>query len=225
MFCACTSWRFETMSDSTPRYDTSPTAITGYPSGTQDRTWAAAASKTLGVNWDNLSRDQIVKLTQTETGRVRSPSSLDAFVYSNRSSYLDAAAVGVTLLGGSHARWVANMDVWVSNPLLPGSARAITLGHKVFTNPGTGNTYDAALLSHEYVHTLQEENGGLISGGIYGTDALVAAVKGLEATGPGNRTEAIGYLWQEWMVTYQTFGEKPSWCYFTPTSGRETWAC
>ena len=54
------------------------------------------AAATLHVDWYNLTRETLNRKTKSETGRVRNPNPLDAFVYSLRSEPFDAAAVNIT---------------------------------------------------------------------------------------------------------------------------------
>jgi hypothetical protein len=114
------------------------------------------------------------------------------------------------------------MTVWVGNSWLPtgvGSFAAITVGHTVFWDGNYSGTAAVALMSHEYVHVLQIENGGLANIASYGWNAIGQAIGRQEASGPGNRNEAIGYLWEGWVNAFREYGAKPAWCTFQPTSG------
>jgi hypothetical protein len=95
---------------------------------------------------------------------------------------------------------------------------AITIGHSVFLNGPRLRTTDP-LLWHEYIHVLQQEGGGYLKLVKYTWYGVGQFLNGQEIAGPGNANEALGYLWQGWGQEFQQFGEKPSWCFFKPTSG------
>lgn len=184
--------------------------------------WTRTAAATLHVNWYNLTTEELNNKTESETGRVRAPNALDAATYSFRAAPIDAAAKSIrTIFGGHKDRVLANMTIWVGNGVLPPrpAFAAITIGHTVFWDGAyTGDAF-VALMSHEYIHVLQTENGGFINLGSYVWNDVAQAVQRQEGSGPRNQSEAIGYLWEGWINAFRVYGAKPSWCYFKPTSG------
>lgn len=84
-----------------------------------------------------------------------------------------------------------------------GTAVMFTVGHTVFIRPGVGAT--DPLLAHEYIHTLQylgTSQIGIVTE--YGLGELFSGTFGSGSV--ANRLEAIGYLWQGWIDTYDRPG-------------------
>ena len=194
------------------------TAITGNPSQT-----TARAASTLGVNWYNLTRDTLLKKTDKVVGRVRSPNLLDTYMYTVNTAAYEAVASAVILAGGGYVdRKFANMMLVVGNAIWPPGPDfdAITVGHTVFIRKS--RLQDIPLLGHEYIHTLQEENGGLFTVGTYAWNSFWLQSEG---SGPRNPNEAIAYLWQGWLGAYQQYRERPPWCFYRPLFGPTPSGC
>ena len=105
------------------------------------------------------------------------------------------------------------MTIWTgSRAVPPPNYGAITIGHTVFWD-GRTRSPDAllGLWSHEYIHVLQQENGGFFNLASYGWNDVLLGLQGLEGGGPRNQNEAIGYLWEGWIIAFHGFGESPSW--------------
>ena len=86
--------------------------------------------------------------------------------------------------GNGYKVWtVAGMKVVTGNSLSPGSARGQTIGHFVFVD-SRASAFDRPLLAHEYIHILQQENGGYINLTTYGVNAVLQAIRGRTASGP-----------------------------------------
>jgi hypothetical protein len=183
--------------------------ITGQPT---DETIRAA--RTLGVDWYNLTTTKLLSKTDREVSRARAPNPLETVVYVVRTTDFDLLASATILAGGGYAdRKVANMLLVVDNSILPGDFGAVTIGHTVFIRRSRLDDYP--LLGHEYIHTLQEENGGWFTALSYGIDKFILQ----EGSGPENPNEAIGYLWEGWLRRFGRFGERPPWCYYEPLFG------
>jgi len=88
------------------------------------------------------------------------------------------------------------------------------------------------LLSHEYIHVLQQE-GSVLNYSRYVNEAVAAYERGELTSGPTNRLEAMGYLWQRWNDAFdkydvgRTGGARPSWCEFKPlfAGPANDWGC
>jgi RHS repeat-associated protein len=173
--------------------------------------YAGVASARLGVDWYNLTIHQLLAVTDKEVGRVRSPNGFDTWWYWKNTIDFEAIASSVILAGGGYASGkTANMLLVVGNDILPGASDATTIGHTVFIR--LREVHNRALLGHEYIHTLQEENGGWATAATYHWFAIQ------EGTGPSNHNEAIAYLWQEWVGVYPRQSRSP-WCYYRPLFG------
>ena len=181
------------------------------------------ASRTLGVDWYNLTPSKMVNLTLRETHRPRTLSFPSAFKYFGNTLAEDGLSGAIKALGGSTVRNVAGMTVVSGGPLpmaVSSNSDAITIGHTVFIKRRL-DAYNVTLLAHEYVHVLQQE-GDVFNYSYYTSNVLDAVRKGQPGYGPANRREALGYLWQRWLDAYYWYdlrrpeGAKPSWCYFKP---------
>jgi len=180
------------------------------------------AARRLNVDWFNLTRKKLVQLTKDETGRSYRPSDFEKFLYSLESGPLDVLATGLRADGGRRARTYANMTIWVGHPYLPPSPfGAITIGHVVFV--AAEHTYNRALLAHEYIHVIQQEHRGLLQLDRYFTEAALELLAGRQHAGPGNREEALGYLWESYVQAYKA--ENGPWCEFRPTDGNVPGEC
>jgi RHS repeat-associated protein len=175
----------------------------------------ADAVRTLRVDWYNLTTARLLSITDREVGRARSPGPIETAIYARLSWEYDLAASAVILAGGGYSpRKFANMQLVVGNSLLPrGDFDAITVGHNVFIDRSRLN--DRPLLAHEYIHTLQVEAGGLFTGGTY----LIRQLVFQEGQRAKNRNEAIGYLWEGWLLAFARYGEKAPWHYYRPLFG------
>lgn len=166
-----------------------------------------------------MTTEELLKITDREVGRARSPGPFGRLGYAIMSAPLDGIAGEIMAAGGGQVVDVfANMTLVTKNRVLNvQSLHAVTIGHTVFIASDAQG--DIPLLAHEYIHTLQEESGGIFDAGIYGIRAVVQASYGREAAGPGNRTEAIAYLWQQWTQAFRPYGELAPWHYYRPLFG------
>ncbi|MGH2966308.1 MAG: RHS repeat-associated core domain-containing protein [Solirubrobacterales bacterium] len=189
----------------------SPTSgvITG---GASAKTLTAA--RTLNTDWWNLTAPGLRSITNQRVGFHESPTIWDRLSYAvNVAQWNLLAESAVGIWGGSLAPAPGPPAVLVrgNRVLPPANAEAITVGQFVFVRASM--TVSPGLMSHEYIHVLQyQANGNFLAS--YLNDGLVGALRDLsqlDATGPSNATEAIGYLWQGWVDAYLAYGEQRPW--------------
>ncbi len=76
-----------------------------------------------------------------------------------------------------------------------------TVGQTIFLNGWDGTD---ALLSHEYIHVLQFETGGVSFGASYVISNLLNG-----GSGPRHGDEAIPYVWQAWILNFGDYEARP----------------
>jgi RHS repeat-associated protein len=180
--------------------------------------WTKTAAKTLGVSWWNLTPGRLQNLTKKEVGRARIPDFFQSVKYG--LGLTDGELAGDLLIragGGSVDHQFADMLLVVGNIFQPTSSQgAVTWGRHVFTT--TGYLWDVSILSHEYIHVLQQEAGG----GGYSISYLVEMLNNGgfgTGQGPENRKEAMAYLWGGWISAFHQYGDDAPWCIYRPLYG------
>jgi len=155
-------------------------------------------------------------LTWSRTSRSPDPAWYETGAYSQNQQLGDNLAIAFRANTNVHGAYFSPARInlwWGANAQPPAGNRASTFGRSVFLDSNTPLSFirccGLPLLSHEYIHVLQWQGRGA-------DFALEYAARLGFGTGPSNKLEAPGYLWEGWMSYFHRYGERPSWEVFKP---------
>jgi RHS repeat-associated protein len=181
------------------------------------------AARALGVDLRTLTWPRLIALTNARIDRERNPTGITHWWYEKNANSIEEFVERQLHTDLDRGRVVSRKAgvLWKAghpHPLLPpAGAAAITIGDTVFLDRGA-DVFDDGLTAHEYIHVLQGEDLGIKLWAVYVLDALNGG------GGPGNRTEAIAYLWEGYIRAYGIdtlgdYGDNQPWCYYRPVGG------
>lgn len=165
----------------------------------------------------NQALGRLLQVTDRETKRQRRPSGWTAWWYAEGRAELEVVATAaLACCGGTYIGKIAGVRYYAGNDKFPwGNASATTVGGKVFVRSRSVMESDP-LTAHECIHVLQGEVRGATLGVGYLWEQL------FNGTGPSNRYESIGYLWEGHIRMFgndrlgSTYGDNQPWCYYRP---------
>jgi RHS repeat-associated protein len=188
-----------------------------------DTTTERAADAVLGnwTDWYLLTRSKLRDITISQTKRQPSTTGHVSAYGANEQWGDDYAILGWFANRWSNKALFAPANVyllwgrpWWTPLTWPPGANAVTYGKYIFLRDGLDPDHMSyAMLSHEYIHVLQWQGRGFD----FASEYLRMIRSGQNTFDPGNRLEAIAYLWQGWIQYYYPHyqGRLP-WTIFRP---------